>query len=250
MRKFMPYIAAACAVAMLAMPSVVSAASSKNTASVSSLVVLRGVAASPTETAWTTINQATLRTANQKDLTFDAALQCGIVTDTTARSKGGTKEAANAVASIRVRIRVELADGTTRYAMPDSDLANTSILIPSDGNGPAGVTYCERLQQLEVQFGGFDCTADSETGAVTCDSEESVRLLLKTLSAHAFNFVMPDVPSGIHTVYVEAKALADTNLFDGNPDFEIGDAQAEAFVGLGSLDVDEVHFVKDADIEM
>lgn len=240
------------ALALLASPQAAMAASSKAIASVSSLTNLSGQSGSRTETAWTAINVATIRTANQKDLVFDAALQCGLVTDTTVKSRGGNKDGANAVASIRVRIRVDVADGTTRYAMPDSDIDGTSILVPENEGetDPAGVTYCERLQQLEVQFSGWDCTADLEDGAVTCEEEESVRLLLKTLSAHSFNFVLPDLVPGVHTVTVEAKAIADTNLFDGEPGFSLGDGSAEAFVGLGSLDVDEVRFVKDADIEM
>jgi hypothetical protein len=226
------------------------AQSSKATASISTLKVLEGKSGSRTETAWTPINVATIRTANQKDLTFDAALQCGLVTDTTVRSKGGNKDGANAVASVRVRIKIEQADGVTRYAMPDSDIGGTSILNPASGSGPAGVTYCERLQQLEAQFGGWDCAADLETGDVTCELEESVRLLLRTLSAHAFNFVLPDLPSGVHKVTVEAKAIADSNVFSGDPGFNLGDGSAEAFVGLGSLNVDEVRFIKDSDISM
>lgn len=249
MKKFGFAIAA---LALLASPQVSMAASSKATASVSTLTVLEGIAGSRTETAWTAINVVTIRTANQKDLVFDAALQCGLVTDTTVKSKGGNKDGANAVASIRVRIKVDVSDGTTRYAMPTDDLAGTSIQAPTNGGeaGPSGITYCERLQQLEVRFAGWDCTADLGNGAVTCAEEESVRLLLKTLSAHSFNFVLPDLVSGVHTVTVEAKAIAETNLFSGDPGFNLGDGAAEAFVGLGSLSVDEVRFVKDSDIEM
>ena len=242
-------LAALGALAVFAAPQAAMAASSKATASVSSLKVLEAQSGSRTETKWTPINVATIRTANQKDLVFDAALQCGLLTDTTVSSKGGNKNVANAVASIRVRIRIDVSDGTTRYAMPSSDLDGTSILAPVDDADPPGITYCERLQQLEAQFGGWDCTADLDTGAVTCEEEESVRLLLRTLTAASFNFVLPDLVSGVHTVTVEAKAIADTNLFDGDG-FELGDSSAEAFVGLGSLDVDEVRFVKDADIEM
>src|SRR5947207_1710194 len=46
------------------------------------------------DTGWVDVLKTQIKTSSQKDLVFDAALQCGIVTDTTVKSSGGTTSSA------------------------------------------------------------------------------------------------------------------------------------------------------------
>jgi len=65
---------------------------------------------------------------------------------------------------------------------------NQTCVVTNDISGArqCGVAYDERFQQLNTVLG----------------TNESVQLILSTLSAHAFDFTEGNVPSGIHTVKV------------------------------------------------
>jgi hypothetical protein len=186
--------------------------------------------ANPKSTGWVNVLSTQIKTSSQKDLVFDAALQCGIVTDTTVKSSGGATSASTARANIAVRV---LVDGVP--AEPDQSIDATKETA-------AGVVYCDRIQTLAAKFAGLDCTTDLATGAITCATEEELQLILRTLNAHSFNFAKTDVGTGVHDIVVQAKASADVNFDDGNL------AGAEAFAGAGSLSVEEVRLVKGAEI--
>ena len=48
------------------------------------------------DTGYITVMQTFIKTPNQKDLSADVSLQCGLVTDTNTKSKGGAKDTATA----------------------------------------------------------------------------------------------------------------------------------------------------------
>ena len=77
-----------------------------------------------------------------------------------------------------------------------------------------------------------------------CTDPEELRLILRTLSAQAFNFAKADV--GVHTVVMQARAQAAVNFDDDASGGAL--AGAEAFTGAGSLVVDEVRLLKGQDI--
>ncbi len=235
------------------------------------------------ETPWTTVQQTFIKTPNGKELAFDVAIQCGLVTFTQVKSKGGAKDSSAAEAEIKIRVRIddvanntlEVIPGTTRFAEPGEDSTASN-----------GVTYCQRLQKLDAVFQGIlqtgdefqiedpdnvvgddegligdgncdpgeDCITvvgtcllvDPNTGNtvldVDCLEPEELALLLETLTANAFNFLSANETPGIKRIQVQAKAKADANIFGGE-----GSAKGEAFVGLGSMLVETVRMVKDAD---
>ena len=90
-----------------------------------------------------------------------------------------------------------------------------------------------------------DCIAEDGTISLTdeCLQPEEVSLLLDTLNANAFNFFLANVVPGVHHIEVEAKAETDGELFGTRN----GDYDAEAFVGLGAMHVDETRLIKGAD---
>lgn len=186
------------------------------------------------DTGWIDVLTTQIKTSSQKDLVFDVALQCGIVTDTTVKSSGGTSSSSTARANIAVRVLVD-----DEPAQPDGSIDATK-------DEAEGVVYCDRVQTLAAKFAGLTCTADATTGVVTCTDPEELRLILKTLNANAFNFAKTDVGVGVHTVVVQARAQASVNFDDDASGGAL--AGAEAFTGAGALFVEEVRLVKDANI--
>jgi hypothetical protein len=194
------------------------------------------------DTGWVTVMTTYLKTPNHHELAFDMALQCGILTDTTVKSKGGKQDSSQASASISVRVKVTDDNEFIRFAEPSEEYPDYD-LNNDQWTGPTGVTYCSRVQTLAAKFAGLSCTADLITGAVTCADPEELRLILKTLNANAFNFLLANVVPGVHKIEVQARAHASADFFGT----QFGEATGEALIGLGSLIVDEVRFVKDVD---
>ena len=70
-----------------------------------------------------------------------------------------------------------------------------------------------------------------------CLDYEEVQLIQDTVSANAFNFVSPNLKQGEYKITVEAEIKTST-------DFANGGAAAKGLIGLGSMVVDEVRFIK------
>ncbi len=200
---------------------------------------------------WTSILTAQIKTANQKDLFISPSLQCGIVTDTTVKSVNGKDSSATARSTVQVRVKVTGPDGSVTFAEPNNTPAAATGL---NGNMDGGLVYCDRQQTLSAKFSGLNCTAapyeftdvdgdgidDVVDGSVTCADPEELQLILQTLNANSFNFLAPNVTSGVHTVEVQAKTSANVGT-----DAESGALSgAEAFIGAGSVMVEEVRMIK------
>ncbi len=199
---------------------------------------------SSSDSDWFQIMAANIKTANDKGFAFDIALQCGIYTDTTVKSKGGNKDASSAEGRVLVRVQVTDPDGIVGYAQPSADI---------DAAANSGVTYNYRKQLVEAEFQGICIdevpVLDPETGLPTGEVElvlrgsladcdyETVRVMLDTLQANAFNFYYGLTDSGVYNVSVQAKLITETS--SGN-----GLASAKALVGLGSMFVENVRLVK------
>lgn len=219
--------------AFSAMPA--NAQSAKFAAQVSNFILVPTIVCSATDVQnndcsstnldWTTVLSTTIKTPNQKDLLIGGSLQTGVGTGTTVASKGGTKSTAGASATINVRV---LVDGVAA-----TQCGGTSC--PNGVAYPFQVTYDARIQQLSAQLLGLDCSANLLTGAITCDNPEIISLLIKTTSAHSFNFVAPNLTAGNHTVELQV------NVGESASSDTVGaGASATAEVGVGSLTVQQV----------
>ncbi|HZD59239.1 MAG TPA: hypothetical protein VE439_02140 [Anaerolineae bacterium] len=198
--------------------------SSKAAVAVEPVTVLSLNSKSPDSTPWTTIFESDIRCAEQKDLLVDAALECGLYTDTLVRSKDAVKDTSNANASIKVRV---LVDGN-----------EPSPALPGE------VCFAARSQTLSATLQGILSGTDlNGDGIISLDecttSPEEIQLILDTMGAHAFNFIMPDVTAGVHHVEVQAK-------IDTDASYQKGSAEAKATIGKGSITIDEVRLVKDS----
>ena len=192
------------------------------------------------DTGWVNILTTHIKTPNAKELAMGVSLQCGLVTDTTVRSKNGDLDSSAARGRIRVRVEITQPDGSVVYGQPDNG-ADLSTDIPFASGEVEGLTFCDRYQKLEAKFSGLTCTAN-EYGEVTCATPEELRLIMKTLNAQHFNFLHANAVPGIHRVTVQARAQAGIKL--GGT--QLGAAGAEAFAGAGALSVETIRLIKNA----
>lgn len=188
--------------------------------------------------SWDPVLTVDVQVAQQTDLTLDLAVQCGLFTDTTVKSGGNVKDTSSAFAQVALRIAVQALDKDGNPVGP---------VDYADPNGQGGVVYCSRTQTLSARLQGIldiICTTDPVTGVTDCDltviDDEEIQLVLDTLSANAFNFVVTDLVSGDYRLIAEAEVTTNT-------DSQKGSANATGLVGMGSLVVDEVRFVKGSD---
>ena len=197
--------------------------------------------------SWDPVLATYIRVPQQEDLVFDVALQCGLYTDTTVRTSGGKKDTSSAEASVAVRVAVQAWLGEDNRG--NDILAEPFYALP---NGRDGVVYCARKQSLSATLQGIIenllCFPENADGVPSFDpdapgcelTDEEIQLVLETLNANAFNFTATDLVSGDYKVTVEAEIVTDT-------DSQKGGASARGMVGLGSMVVDEVRFVKNED---
>jgi hypothetical protein len=197
--------------------------------------------------SWDPVLASYIRVPQQEDLTFDVALQCGLYTDTTVKSSGGKKDTSSAEAAVAVRVAIQEHFGVDEFG--DDIVGEPFYALP---NEDAGVVYCKRKQTLSATLQGIIenllCFPENEFGVPTFDpeapgcelTEEEIQLVLETLNANAFNFVATDLVSGDYKVTVESEITSATSSQNGS-------ASAKGMIGLGSMVIDEVRFIKGED---
>ncbi len=212
----------------------------------------------------TTILQQEIKIpGNRKDLFVDVSLETGLFTDTLVQSKGGNKESAEAWARTQVMVRATPIDNEGTFTGPP---------IIAEPNMTGGwVTFDYRLQYLSATLQGIIndivCTTapgpDGEYGTaddvVTCVidettlTEEEIELLLDTMAAHSFNFILADLDVDTYLVEVLARIATDTtvsNPKNGGPTDPGSSAEATATIGLGSVTIEAVRMIHGEVIEV
>lgn len=250
MKMFSTLSVAFAALVMVVAPA--SAQSSKAAWNYNHLVPLGTAAAqtpggTPTgDTGWVSILKTYLKTPNGKEIAIGVSLQCGLLTDTTVRSKNGQEDTAASQGRIKVRVKITQPNGAVVYAQPENGHDLGDVILAA---GP-GLTYCDRFQKLAGTFSGLNCRIDTtdadgdgNTTELICDDPESLQLVLKTLNAAHFNFIHANAIPGVHTIEVEARAEAGVVL--GGT--QLGAAKAEAFAGAGVISAETIRLVKDED---
>ena len=192
---------------------------------------------------WTTILTQNIKTPNQKDLIIDVSLETGLYTRTHVKSKRnyeGDPDWDSSTAHAKVMVRVGVDGNYTTVAPGAEQEAGVAF--------PRQVTFNEREQTLSAKFMGIftaECIyVDPDTGDVSiiydCLEPEELELILNTMSANSFNFVVADLTPGNHVITVEAKIIA-------NGAAEEGKFEAMAMVGQGSVTIELVRMVKGED---
>lgn len=173
-------------------------------------------------TGWSNIAAVTIHTSSQKDLVMGASLETILMTDTLVKSKGGTADTSTAEAKLNVRV---LIDG-----------ANVAK--------PGIVTFDKRTQELMAKFNGIctDANGDNIVNYDECTVPEELQLILNTMAAHHFNFLLEDVGTGDHSVVMQGCVATSGSA-------QAGSWSAAAAAGKGSLTVEEVRMVKGQVVE-
>jgi hypothetical protein len=190
---------------------------------------------------------ATIKVPNKKELLVGVSAQIGITTETTVKGKlggGGT-----ATASGGVEVAVELCP--VANVDPDTKACSDGRIAAE----PGPITLNARSQQLEAILGGVieSCTDADGNGTIDVATEcivsdEMVRLLLDTLSAHHYNFVFPNVPTGEYSVI--ARFDADVSSQTQETDVEgdtLNEANAKLVVGPRVVTVQSVRATNNPD---
>jgi hypothetical protein len=159
--------------------------------------------------------EQTIKTANKKDLFIDVSLQSALFTDTVVKSKNMQRDTSTAGAAVWVVVVID-----------DEAMAF-----------PGVVGWNARVQQLTAVLQG-EIESVTEEGEPVLGEPEEIGLFIGTLSVNSFNFIIPDVSSGMHNI----KVYAAVGTY---ADYEQGDANAVAVIGLGSMTIEEVRMVKD-----
>lgn len=220
------------------------------------------------EEAWTKILEQSIKTPNQKDLFIDVSLETGLYTETLVKSKRTSAEDEDwdtSMAKAEIQVRVVIDEGTpgVRYASPESVVFNSREQTLSAKFMGIFTGDCLIVEEVPIdndEDGLFN--EDPEDGidndgdgyidedpidfehVVTIDYEclepEELELILETLSANSFNFVIDQLSPGIHTVSVQACIVT-------NGSAEEGKFEAKALVGRGSVVIEVVRMIQGAE---
>lgn len=204
-------------VACLFLASGAMAASSKFAAYVSDVLITNGAGGEGS------LN-VPIKTANKSDLLVGVSLQSSVLTETKTKGKNG--ETNLSVAEGKVWVCLEVDGGAHTDFAPDC------------------VTFEMRRQTLETKLSGVltcptEDTPDFDDFCTITDDEE-VNLLLETMSANHFNFVVRDLGAGDHVV--KAHVFGSTSTTCETTDES---CRAEVAVGPGSITVEEVRATND-----
>ena len=174
-----------------------------------------------------------IRTSNVADLFAGVSLVTGLYTSTTVRGNN-TGSTSTAVAEGTVKVRV-LLDPTSRGCQSNCSGFRT---LPDLNNG---IVFDQRIQSLSANL-GFIFTGECAASPTTCTlTPEEITLVLDTSAAHSFNFILPNVGVGTHTLTVQAQlGTENTSILTTTNG---GVSVANALFGLGSLTVDAVRLV-------
>lgn len=198
---------------------------------------------------------ARIKVPQDKELLVGVSAEVGLTTDTSIKGKNGG--AAKAIAGAKGAVVI--------VAHRVDDCA------PGDGKScgvvaaPGDVTLNSRVQTLDATLGGviesctdgdLDGTIDVSTDCVVTDEE--IGLMLETVSANHFNFVLPNLDQGEYniTAYFTTRTDAAIDIDECTVGGDVDDgclggdgevsarAFAEAFIGKYMVTVQQVRAVK------
>jgi len=174
--------------------------------------------------------EATIKTANKKDLVIAFTSENTLITDTAVL-------------------------GSKKAGLGDEDVASIVVWVEVDGDGeqdtgdeafPGSVTFAERVQYMDGRLSDITWTCNPYDPDVenpedcVLELPEYVRLMLETTSANGFNYLALNMESGCHDI----KVWATVELKDGAID-EVAEEDVAAIIGKRTLVIQEVRLIND-----
>jgi len=208
--------------------------------------------------SWFTVMAASLKASTNKTFFVSPSLVTGLYTNTQVSGKTSgtpTSQTATAVASVAVRVLLDCV-GCANAGQPQLQNATWAMAgYPDAGSGQpnqggSGIIFDARIQQLTATLGQAitsGCLTFTTTLSNTCPPEV-MNLILDTTSAHTFNFILPEVGAGQHTVTIQArldagdicystKGYITTCSSDQVVNSSLASSISAALFGLGSVTV-------------
>jgi hypothetical protein len=190
-----------------------------------------------------TVMSAPIKVSNSQSLFVSPTLVTGLYTDTAVKTKPGSSSTATALGGVYLRA-VLSTDPAGQKVVAVADpvgMCSNDILGCKQVGGNYGVVLDSRVQTLSQALS--DCVVNVTVGGVagtgSCSFDSTIDLLLKTTSAHGFNFIFPNVGQGTYYVVIQA-AVDSAATVSGS-----GVAVGSAAFGLGSVTVESVRLVHD-----
>jgi hypothetical protein len=202
--------------------------------------IFSGAAVTVTGDNFATIMETTIKVSNSQSLFVSPSLVTGLYTQTKVKTSPSASAGATDMGGVFLRAIVKnQATGIETVGYPVA-ACTSDILGCQNSSGKFGVTLDTRVQTLTQEISDCIVNGGATTGA--CTFNLTTDLILRTTSAHTFNFIFPSVGAGTYTVLIQAAVNASGSGFgtDG-----AGSTAVEAVAyGLGSLTVESVRLVK------
>ena len=201
--------------------------------------IFTGASVPVTPDNFATIMSSTIKVSNSQSLFVSPSLVTGLYTRTKVKTSPGTTSSATAEGGVFLRaIATNQATNVVTVGYPVA-ACNPDILgCHADTNGNFGVTLDARVQTLTQSIS--DCIVSVAGVTVAgCTFDLTTDLILKTTSAHTFNFIFPSV--GVGTYNVEIQAAVNAGALTSGLATSVG----AAAYGLGSVTVESVRLVHD-----
>lgn len=187
---------------------------------------------------------ATIKVPQDKELLVGVSANIGLVTDTSIKGKNGG--AARSIAGAGAAVVV--------FAVPVAGSHGSAALAE-----PGPVVLSARVQVLDAALGGVieSCTDADGNGTIDVKTEcmvsdEEIGLILGTLAAHHFNFVLPNMDQGEYNLvaFFVTGALAEVDIVSVSEYASVtASAFASAFIGKTMVTVQQVRAIKGGVIE-
>lgn len=184
-----------------------------------------------------TVMSSSIKVSNSQSLFVSPSLVTGLYTQTKTRTSPGETSTAVAEGGVYMRaIVTNKSTGVVQIGYPVAVCASGVLGCQSVG-GKFGVILNNRVQSLTQELS--DCVVNVSGAAGTCNFTSTIDLMLKTTSAHSFNFIFPNVGVGTYEVAIQAAVSSGASVTG------LGTAVGGAAYGLGSLTVESVRLVHD-----
>lgn len=185
---------------------------------------------------------ARIKVPNNQELLVGVSAEVGLTTDTSIKGKnGGAAKAIAGASGVIIVVAHRVGD-----CSPGDNDACGQVALPGD------VTLNSRVQTLHAKLGGVIISC-SEGAVVIKDDciveDEEIGLILETLSANHFNFVLQNLEQGTYdiTAYFTTRAEGEIDIDEDSVTAGgtvSARASATAFIGAYMVTLQQVRAVK------